>query len=52
MAVIIAASSGHGRLYVDLYSGTPAGIFVPPDSPVRKPADLAGVPISVQLSTY
>ena len=25
----------------------PAGIFVPPDSPVREPADLAGVPISV-----
>ncbi len=45
--VNVAASSGHGRLYVDLYSVAPAGIFVPPDSPVREPADLAGVPISV-----
>ena len=52
MAVIVAASSGHGRLYVDLYSVAPAGIFVPPNSPVRKPADLAGVPIPVQLSAY
>ena len=45
--VNVAASSGHGRLYADLYSVAPAGIFVPPDSPVREPADLAGVPISV-----
>src|SRR5208337_1579767 len=28
-------------------SVSPAGIFVPPDSPVREPRDLAGVPISV-----
>ena len=45
--VNVAASSGHGRLYVDLYSVAPAGIFVPAHSPVREPADLAGVPISV-----
>jgi hypothetical protein len=45
--VNVAAASGHGRLYADLYSVAPAGIFVPPDSPVREPADLAGVPISV-----
>jgi hypothetical protein len=43
----VAAASGHGRLYADLYSVAPAGVFVPPDSPVRDPADLAGVPISV-----
>jgi hypothetical protein len=42
-----AASSGHGRLYGDLYSVAPAGIFVAADSPIRDPADLAGVPISV-----
>ena len=45
--VNVAASSGHGRLYADLYSVAPAGIFVPAGSPVRRPEDLAGVPISV-----
>lgn len=45
--VNVAASNGHGKLYRDAYSVTPAGIFVPPDSPVREPADLANVPISV-----
>jgi len=43
----VAAASGHGRLYADLYSVAPAGVFVPPDSQVREPADLADVPISV-----
>jgi hypothetical protein len=45
--VNVAAASGHGRLYTGAYSVSPAGIFVPPDSPVKHPADLAGVPISV-----
>jgi hypothetical protein len=45
--VNVAASSGHGKLYADVYSVSPAGIFVPPDSPVLTPEDLAGVPISV-----
>jgi ABC-type nitrate/sulfonate/bicarbonate transport system substrate-binding protein len=45
--VNVAASNGHGKLYADAYSVSPAGIFVPPDSPVREPADLMGVPISV-----
>jgi ABC-type nitrate/sulfonate/bicarbonate transport system substrate-binding protein len=43
----VAASKGHGKLYPDVYSVTPAGIFVPADSPVKRPEDLAGVPISV-----
>jgi hypothetical protein len=43
----VAASSGHGRLYGEVYSVAPAGVFVPPDSPIRTPNDLAGVPISV-----
>jgi len=43
----VAASTGHGRLYGDLYSVAPSGIFVPPDSRVKTPEDLAGVPISV-----
>jgi ABC-type nitrate/sulfonate/bicarbonate transport system substrate-binding protein len=45
--VNVAASKGHGRLYADAYSVAPAAVFVPPESPVRRPEDLAGVPISV-----
>ncbi len=45
--VNVAASSGHGKLYADAYSVSPAGVFVPDDSPIREPADLKGVPISV-----
>ncbi len=45
--VNVAASNGHGKLYADAYSVSPAGVFVAPDSPVHHPADLAGVPISV-----
>ena len=45
--VNVAAASGHGRLNRDVYSVAPAGIFVAPDSPIKTPADLANVPISV-----
>ncbi len=45
--VNVAASVGHGKLYADAYSIAPSGIFVPPDSKIRHPADLARVPISV-----
>jgi hypothetical protein len=45
--VNVAASSGLGKLFPEAYSVAPAAIFVPADSPVRQPADLAGVPISV-----
>jgi len=45
--VNVAASSGHGKLYADAYSVSPAGVFVPPGSDIRDPADLRGVPISV-----
>jgi hypothetical protein len=45
--VDVAASKGHGKVYGDVYSVSPAGIFVPADSPVKSPEDLAGVPISV-----
>ena len=45
--VNVAASVGHGKLYADCYSVAPAGIFVPADSPVTAPEQLAGVPISV-----
>jgi hypothetical protein len=45
--VNVAASNRHGRMYGEVYSVAPSGIFVPPDSPVQTPEDLAGVPISV-----
>ena len=45
--VNVAASNGHGKLYGDAYSVAPSGIFVPFDSPVRHPQDLANVPVSV-----
>ena len=45
--VNMAAAAGHGRIYVDAYSVSPCAIFVPPESPIRKPEDLAGVPIAV-----
>jgi NMT1/THI5 like len=43
----VAASKGKGRLYAELYSVAPSGVFVPPDSPIKTPEDLAGVPIAV-----
>jgi len=43
----VAASAGHGKLYADAYSVSPAGIFVAPESDIREPKDLVGVPISV-----
>jgi ABC-type nitrate/sulfonate/bicarbonate transport system substrate-binding protein len=45
--VNVAASQGHGKLYADAYSVSPAGVFVPGDSPIKEPKDLTGVPISV-----
>jgi len=45
--VNVAASNGHGKLYSECYSVSPAGVFVPPDSAIKSPGDLAGVPISV-----
>ena len=45
--VNVASSAGHGKLYADCYSVAPSGIFVAPESGIRTPKDLAGVPISV-----
>ena len=45
--VNVAAASGHGRLFADAYSVSPCAVFVPPESPIREPKDLANVPISV-----
>ena len=45
--VNVAAASGHGKLYAKAYSVSPCGIFVPHDSDIKRPEDLAAVPISV-----
>jgi hypothetical protein len=45
--VNVSSSVGHGKLYADAYSVAPAGIFVPPESPIKNPSDLVDVPISV-----
>ena len=45
--VNMAAAAGHGKLYADAYSVSPCGVFVAPDSAIRRPEDLAGTPISV-----
>jgi hypothetical protein len=43
----VAASKGHGKLYPEVYSVAPSAVFVPANSAVKTPEDLAGVPISV-----
>src|SRR5688572_8709908 len=45
--VNMAASAGHGKMWAQAYSVSPSGIFVPPKSAIRKPEDLADVPITV-----
>ena len=45
--VNVAAAKGHGKLYGDAYSVSPCGVFVPPNSKITSPEQLAGVPISV-----
>ena len=39
-----AAREGSGHLVTTAYSVAPCAIVVPPESPVRRPEDLAGVP--------
>ncbi|HYW26828.1 MAG TPA: hypothetical protein VE953_21850 [Terriglobales bacterium] len=46
-AINEAASAQFGRMWGHAYSVTPGAIVVPPESPVRKPADLAGVEVAV-----
>mgnify|MGYP000544173807 CR=1 FL=1 len=50
-AVVPFAPGGNadltGRLFADAYSVSPCAIFVPEESPIRHPKDLADVPISV-----
>jgi NitT/TauT family transport system substrate-binding protein len=46
-ATNIAASEGSGQLVTAAYSVAPCAIVVPPESAVRRPEDLAGVPVGV-----
>lgn len=45
--VAMAASAGHGKMWGHAYSVSPSGIFVPPESAIRNPEDLANVPVTV-----
>ena len=40
--VNVAAANGHGKLYADCYSVSPAGVFVKQDSGIKTPEDLKG----------
>ena len=46
-ATNVAAGGGNGRMWGQAYSVCPAAIFVPPESAVRRPEDLAEVPVTV-----
>jgi NitT/TauT family transport system substrate-binding protein len=46
---ICNASAGMGRFVADAHGVSPWAIFVRADSPIRKPADLKDVPISVGM---
>lgn len=46
-AVNAASAANHGMMYGKAYSVCPSGIFVPPDSPLQQPSELAGVEVSV-----
>jgi NitT/TauT family transport system substrate-binding protein len=46
-ATSAAASERAGQLVTTAYSVAPGAIVVPPESPVRRPEDLAGVPVGV-----
>lgn len=46
-AVNMAASGQHGKMWGHAYAVTPAGIYVAPESPIRRPEDLAGAQIGV-----
>jgi ABC-type nitrate/sulfonate/bicarbonate transport system substrate-binding protein len=45
--VNMAASAGHGKMWGHAYSISPSAIFVPPESSIKQPEDLANVPVTV-----
>src|SRR5436305_5963567 len=46
-AVNQAASDAAGRMWDHAYSVLPGGIYVPAESPIRRPDELAGVDVAV-----
>jgi len=46
-AVNMAASGDHGKMWGHAYSVTPAGIYVAPDSKIKRPEDLIGTQVGV-----
>lgn len=50
-AVNMAASAGHGRMWGHAYAVTPSGIYVAPESQIRRPEDLANVEVVVGYHT-
>jgi NitT/TauT family transport system substrate-binding protein len=46
-AINNAAAGKHGLMWGHAYSVCPSGIYVPPESPIRRPEDLRGVEIGV-----
>jgi ABC-type nitrate/sulfonate/bicarbonate transport system substrate-binding protein len=45
--VNMAASAGHGKMWGHAYSVSPSAVFVPPESSIHRPEELAGVPVTV-----
>ncbi len=46
-AVNTASTAQHGKMYPQAYSVCPSGIYVTPDTALRRPEDLAGVEVGV-----
>ena len=46
-AVNMAATADHGRMWGHAYSVTPSAVWVAPESPIRRPEDLAGQEVAV-----
>jgi len=46
-AVNMAASGEHGRMWGHAYSVTPSGIYVAPESKIRRPEELVGTKVGV-----
>ena len=42
-----ATAGGNGRLWGEAYSVAPSGIYVPPESDIKTPEDLANIPLTV-----
>ncbi len=50
-AVNMASSANHGKMWGEAYAVVPSGIYVSPESPIRRPADLAHVEVAVGYHT-